>query len=89
MLSIRAGIMPTKSVSGQLRPFRQPPKQSEWRVNREATMIDRSGMLRTVKAMVICAVLAICIAAITLSAGRWSKWFPGDEPRLLVQPQSR
>jgi hypothetical protein len=55
----------------------------------EATMIDRSELLRTIKALVICAVLAIGIAAITLSANRWSKWFPGDEPRTLILPQHR
>jgi hypothetical protein len=49
-------------------------------------MIDRSEVVRTAKAMLVLAFVAVGIAAITLGASRWSKWFSNDEPRIVIQP---
>jgi hypothetical protein len=49
-------------------------------------MIDRSKLLRTAKAMLILAAVAVCITAITVSASRWSGWH-SNEPRIVIQPR--
>jgi hypothetical protein len=48
-------------------------------------MIDRSKLLRTAKAMLILAAVAVCITAITVSASRWGGWH-SNEPRIVIQP---
>jgi hypothetical protein len=48
-----------------------------------APMTDRSELGRTAKAMVILAVIAVGITAITIGISRWDKWFQSDERRLI------
>jgi hypothetical protein len=49
-------------------------------------MIDRREVMRTARAMLVLAFVAIGITAITLGVSRWNKWFSNDEPRNVIQP---
>ena len=46
-------------------------------------MIDRSELVRTTKAILILAVVSVCISAIAVGASKWAK---DDGPRVIVQP---
>jgi hypothetical protein len=49
-------------------------------------MIDRGEVMRTVKAMLVLAFVAVAITAVTLGVSRWNKWVSSDEPRIVIQP---
>jgi hypothetical protein len=35
--------------------------------------------------LLILAAVAVCIAAITISASKWRSWLSNDEPRIMIQ----
>jgi NhaP-type Na+/H+ or K+/H+ antiporter len=45
-------------------------------------MIDRSELLRTTKAILILAVVSVCITAVAVGVSKWSK---DDGPRIIIQ----
>jgi len=48
-------------------------------------MTDRGERLRTAKAMLILAFIAVGITAITVGVSRWGKLISND-PRIVIQP---
>jgi uncharacterized membrane protein YcaP (DUF421 family) len=46
---------------------------------------DRGEMLRTAKAMLVLALVAAGIMAVTVGVSRWDKWL-SSEPRIVIQP---
>jgi hypothetical protein len=59
---------------------------SPWIRNGEATMAAKRERLPTTKELLILAIVAVVITAITVGASNWDKWFSSNDPRILITP---
>jgi hypothetical protein len=49
-------------------------------------MAAKRDRLPTIKEFLVLAFVAIAITTVIVGVSRWGKWFPNNEPRVLIAP---